>query len=139
VTDYSSEASGGAFQLITDVLIAPASRPAGHQRVRAVIDTGSDVSAVPEQFIRANGLVPTADQEIVFADGRTVIEPLFQVQLTLQSWQPVPVLVWAAPFETALVGLDVQQHGFLIADGPRGRFDLLWRETWRARLMRMFA
>lgn len=103
--------------------------------VRALVDTGTDVSCVAPWVLRQLGLVPSGSSSTHTAGGSVKVQ-LFNVSLTI--WGPAgkagPSLVrdplkvmefaHAPPTIEALIGTDVLAECLLIIDGPAQHFIL---------------
>jgi hypothetical protein len=101
------------------------------QLARAVIDTGSDITAIDPGVIARLGVPPFRQHNTQTVAGQVSVD-LYEVSLSLPpaGRVTIPLLVQDnlivmglpnfLPGIDVLLGLDVTDQGLLILDGPRG-------------------
>ncbi len=104
-------------------------------QVRALLDSGSDVSAIAPRVVQQLGVISLISGSSVTASGKLAVN-LYRVSLTIAGTggRAGPVLAisdllvseLATPLPNleALIGLDVLRECLLIFDGPAQRFTL---------------
>ncbi len=104
----------------------------GHKSVSGVvmlIDSGSDVSLIPESSVRLMGLEASGEKyyELMAFDGSKSVTKSVQCQLIFlrRSFRGAYLIVEGT---TGILGRDILNHISLVLDGPR----LNWREEGAA-------
>jgi hypothetical protein len=103
--------------------------------VRAILDTGTDITCVVPQILHHFGLIPLVQKSTFTVSGPVSVK-LFEVSLSIPKAGGLtgPLLVLdqlvvmelphPLPNLEALIGNDVLSQCLLIVDGPRGDFTL---------------
>ncbi len=104
-------------------------------QLRALIDTGADVTSVADASIAPLGLLPLGPFAVNTANGMVIVNR-YAVSLTLLAPGPSPPVNLARPNQAVLgmanapigfdvvIGMDLLNDCLLINDGPVGRFTL---------------
>lgn len=101
------------------------SYPERAQELRAKLDTGADVSAIPDSAIRALGLREAERLLASGFDGRIVQVVLYAVQIDLPNGQNLEISVLGIPADYILLGRDVLNLLRLLLDGPALTLEIL--------------
>ncbi len=104
--------------------------------IRALIDTGSDLSVVHPQVLVQLGIQPTGSIRIrrPGAGSGFRLAALYEVQLSIGGlshgthWIPAHVVAASpsTPTVVALLGRDLLEHCMFFYNGPRGDLALAW-------------
>jgi hypothetical protein len=106
-------------------------------RLHALIDTGTDVTAVTPAALAPLGLTPSGTVQTITAAGMVVVN-YYEVSLTILRPGPafapglargmwtITEFLHSAPGLDVLVGMDVVSECLLIVDGPNQYFTLAW-------------
>jgi hypothetical protein len=106
-------------------------------RINALIDTGTDVTAVTPAALAPLSLTPSGAVQTITAGGKVVVN-YYEVSLTILRAGSTFAPAWAhgmwtiteflhsAPGLDVLVGMDLVSEGLLIVDGPNQHFTLAW-------------
>jgi predicted aspartyl protease len=107
-----------------DVIIA-ASNDSGPQRsVGALLDTGAEISIIPQQIAHELELSPYAEMIIEAFDGRRQRANLYAVTLEVAGTYLSPVRAVAYPSSYAILGRDVLNRFLTTLDGPHLSFEI---------------
>lgn len=91
----------------------------------AKIDTGADMTALPENLIKKLGVKPQGHVQARGAfDKELQDHPTYFVNLDMDDGKSIPVDVITTPFQSGLLGRDVLNDYILIANGPEELFEL---------------
>src|SRR5262245_30839733 len=96
------------------------------EQVPAQLDTGADLTVLPQQVVDALGLRPGEEMKIAGFDGREQAIPTYAVDLAIRGHERV-VVVKAASLSGsayALLGLDALNSFRVTLDGPALVFDI---------------
>ena len=116
--NYDSEFYPPAPFLSVD--ISSTSMPTSTLTVRALIDTGSDVTVVPTSIAHSLSLKVLDTGRAEGVDGIPRRRTLFAALVSLEKEEPtrLDVLTWDNDF--ALLGRDAIKDWILVLDGPNG-------------------
>jgi predicted aspartyl protease len=93
--------------------------------IPALIDTGADLTVLPEQVAARLGLIPVEHTPATGFDGHTSMLPVFAVQLVIRDFAPLEVEVLGGVAEWyAILGRDVLNRFKLVLDGPNLRVEI---------------
>ncbi len=107
-----------------DVIIA-ASNDSGPQRsVGTLLDTGAEISIIPQQIAHELELSPYAEMIIEAFDGRRQRVNLYAVTLEVAGTHLSPVRAVAYPSSYAILGRDVLNRFLTTLDGPHLSFEI---------------
>ena len=112
---YNEEAKPPAPYCDTSVSDSALSRQV---TLTALIDTGSDISAIPPNTARGLGLQFLGTGIVEGISGEGVVMPMFEAFLSLdqRAWERFEVLGWQEDF--ALLGRDILNNYRITLDGP---------------------
>ena len=92
---------------------------------RAILDTGADISTIPQAFIDDMGLQPRGYSHYRFPGEKDIrIAPTYYISLKIPDAPLLNTAVIASGDEFALLGRDILNQFVLHADGPKRKFDL---------------
>ena len=106
------------------VLIHPPERPDVAQSIRAKLDTGADVSALPASLMEELGLHPESQLFIQGYDLQLVTLHTYHVALVVAQVRFRRLEIITFPEEYMLLGRDVLNHFYARLNGPELTFDL---------------
>ena len=119
---YSTDMDPAGMVLSTKV--GEIGQPLSHT-VFAKIDTGADMTALPEELLGQLGVTPRGCVYVRGAfDKEPKERPTFFVTLQVDSSPPIDVEVLGRSKQTGLLGRDVLNDFVLLADGPGKHFQL---------------
>jgi hypothetical protein len=87
--------------------------------IPALLDSGADVTVLPDQLVTRLGLIPVEHLPATGFDGHTSLLPVFTVQLVVRDFPPIEVAVMGGIAERYVVlGRDVLNRFKVVLDGP---------------------
>ncbi len=107
-----------------DVLVHPPERAIVAQSIRAKLDTGADVSAIPDSLVEALDLRPEGQILIEGYDLRLLTLRTYYVALVMARVRFQRLEVITFPEEYVLIGRDVLNHFYARLNGPELTFEL---------------
>jgi predicted aspartyl protease len=110
--------------IVVSVIVAGVVHRRPQAELAALIDTGADVTAIPEAFVDRLKLYPFGRLQL--EDANAVKTPVFtyeaRLALTGQSAKKMEVVLTPYPF--VILGRDWLQDYYLLLDGPGQQFYL---------------
>ena len=107
-----------------EVLVHPPDHSDRTQRIRAKLDTGADISAIPVSLLEELNLLPESQLLIEGYDLRRVTLPTYYIALVVAQVRFRRLEVIAFPEDYILLGRDVLNHFYARLNGPKLTFDL---------------
>ncbi len=109
--------------LLNIVIFAPTDT---HVRAntQALLDTGAEISVIPDVVVRQLALTPYAVMLVEAYDSRTRQLPLYAVTLEIAGTHLSTVKMVAYPVNYAILGRDILNRFVVTLDGPRLVFDI---------------
>jgi len=98
--------------------------PARTAALTAQVDTGADLTAVPQGIIDSLELPDAGDLLVAGYDGRSTRAPVYYLSLTVAGHTFDLFRVVATPIDQALLGRDALNHFYTRLSGPDLTFDL---------------
>ena len=92
--------------------------------VTAQLDTGADLTAVPQAIVEPLALPDAGDLLVAWYDGSLARVPMYYLNLTVAEYTLAPFRVVAISGEQALLGRDVLNQFYTHLHGPDLTFDL---------------
>lgn len=99
--------------------------PERAQAVSAKLDTGADISAIPEKFIRSLGLEAAERVRAIGFDGTGRDLVLYAAVITLPNGANIETNVGGIPVDYVLLSRDVLNQLRLLLDGPAQSLEIL--------------
>ncbi len=119
---YRYDTSKSLPRLMRDVdVIHPLN--SSHQYARAKIDTGADITTVPNSIVKRLGLLPGGEKELGGFNGPAAKRQTFYARIKFEGieW---PRRVVATDRDYLLIGLDILNNFKMYADGKAQSFTL---------------
>jgi predicted aspartyl protease len=107
-----------------DVIIAASSDSGPQRSVGALLDTGAEISIIPQQIAHELELSPYAEMIIEAFDGRRQRVNLYAVTLEIADTRLSSVRAVAYPTSYAILGRDVLNLFLATLDGPHLSFEI---------------
>ena len=107
-----------------DVVILHPHTPDQMRRVTAKLDTGADLSAIPQAIADELGLLPVRTITAESFDGSRTSIDTYAVTLEIAPARFRHIEVILIPDEYALLGRDILNHFYAELNGPALTFDL---------------
>lgn len=121
---FKHDTSKWPGSLIVTAFLSPAA-PRPSLRARAELDTGADITCVPETLIEDLGVTPQGLVHVQgFREEPPEEVPSFDIRLSIDDTRYFTLEVISAPKDYVLLGRDFLNALILHADGPRLVFDL---------------
>lgn len=92
--------------------------------VAAQLDTGADLTAIPQAILQPLALPDAGDLLVAGYDGSLARLPMYYLSLTVAEYTLAPFRVVAISGERALLGRDALNQFFTHLNGPDLTFDL---------------
>ena len=92
--------------------------------LRGRLDTGADVTVIPERLVPQLGLIPKGLLWAHGYDGTYSQRPVYYAQMTVEGLVVTAVRCIAAARNDALLGRNVLNHFFVTLDGKRLSFGM---------------
>ena len=92
--------------------------------LRGKLDTGADVTVIPERLVSQLGLTPKGLVWTRGYDGTYSQRPVYYARMTVEDFVVTAVRCIAAPRTDALLGRNVLNHFFITLDGKRLTFGM---------------
>lgn len=90
--------------------------------VQAIIDTGADITAIPEHLSESLRLYPFSQIQMEDARGNKAPVFTYEARVGVLDREPVTLEVILAPFPFAVLGRDWLREYYLLLDGPAQQF-----------------
>lgn len=93
--------------------------------IPALIDSGADMTVLPDQVVTQLGLIPVEHLPAAGYDGRITSRPVFTVRLVVRDFPPLEMEVMGGVAERyAILGRDVLNQFKVVLDGPNQRVEI---------------
>ncbi len=93
--------------------------------IPALIDSGADITVLPDQVVAQLGLIPVEHLPATGSDGHTTQRPVFTVRLVARDFPPVEIEVMGGVAERyAILGRDMLNRFKVVLDGPNQRVEI---------------
>jgi predicted aspartyl protease len=95
----------------------------------ALIDTGADITVIPNDKISELGLQPRGYQNVRgLFESEYQVAPIYYITLRINKDRHFQVKVVALESKHALIGRDILNRLYLTADGPEISFELMGKK-----------
>ena len=122
MTEYSRDFDPPAPFI--DMIVAAPGGSGSQRSVGALLDTGAEVSVIPQQIVHELELSPYAEMVIEAFDGRRQRVDLYVVALEIADTRLSLVRAIAYSTSYAILGRDVLNRFFTTLDGPHLSFEI---------------
>jgi len=109
---------------VVDVTIVHPVRRSEFSTLRGKLDTGADITVIPERLVGQLGIRPKGRVWTRGYDGTYVHRPVYYVQLKLENFELKSVRCVASDRSDVLLGRNVLNRFFIILDAKRLTFEL---------------
>jgi predicted aspartyl protease len=109
---------------VADVVVAHPVSSAKSSALRGKLDTGADLTVIPEALVSLLALTARSHLWARSYDGTLLRRPVYYVRLTLEDHELPAVRCIAADRRNVLVGRNVLNKFIITLDGRNLRFDL---------------
>ncbi len=92
--------------------------------ISALIDTGADITAIPQEFVERLKLYPFGRLHLEDAHAVKTLVNTYEARLSLPGDTAKAMEVILTPFPFAILGRDWLQDYYLLLDGPGQQFQL---------------
>lgn len=93
-------------------------------QLRGLIDSGADLTVLPQNVIAETGLQYVDEMLVEGFDGVPSVRPIYAAHISIQGGWSMILKVVCIPGEIALVGRDVINRWRLLLDGRAQVFDI---------------
>lgn len=93
-------------------------------KVRGLIDSGADLTVLPEHIVTEVGLQYVDELRVGGFDGRYSVRPIYAARLARADGWSTIVRAVGVPSDIALLGRDVINQWCLLLDGRAQRFEI---------------
>jgi len=109
---------------VTDVTIAHPVTAAKRSVLRAKLDTGADITVIPQRLVGQLGIAPKGRVWTRGYDGTYAQRPVYYVRLTLEGFNLAAVRCIATDRSNVLLGRNVLNRFIIILDGKNLTLEL---------------
>ena len=109
---------------VADVVVRVPNDSGTSKRIEALVDTGADVSVIPDQAAQGLDLAPYAEMIVEAFDGHRQRLELYAADIAVGGVRLPPLSVVAYPLNHATLGRDVLNRFFTTLNGPELTLDL---------------
>lgn len=122
MTPYSTEFDPPAAVVQIQVAGVVHTRP--RVTISAILDTGADLTAVPETLAERLDLYPTGRMAIEDVNGQTTIAHTYMVRLGIANKTISEHKVLLTGLDFGIIGRDLLNTFYLLFNGPEGTFEM---------------
>lgn len=122
MTPYSTEFDPPAA--VIDIQVAGVVHPRPRVTVSAILDTGADMTAVPETLVDRLDLFPTGRMVVEDVNGQTTIAHTYMVRLRVANKTISEHKVLLTGLDFGIIGRDLLNTLYLLLNGPEGTFEI---------------
>ena len=110
---------------VVPVAVRPTGRASPNQNVLGELDTGSDITVIPESLAMRMRLSPEQSVIMTGYDGTDTKRDTYLVDLEVADCTLKSLKVVAAPRTTILLGRDILNHFIITLDGKAQTFEMI--------------
>lgn len=122
MTPYSTEFDPPAA--VIDIQMTGVVHPRPRVTVSAILDTGADMTAVPETLVDRLDLFPTGRMVVEDVNGQTTIAHTYMVRLRVANKTISEHKVLLTGLDFGIIGRDLLNTLYLLLNGPEGTFEI---------------
>ncbi len=93
-------------------------------KLKALIDSGADLTAIPQQIIDRLQLYPVDEINVSDYEGKVLPKTLYTVSLYITNFKPKIIRVVSTEEDLIFLGRDVINNWELLLDGRKEIFDI---------------
>lgn len=110
---------------VVNIVVRPMRRFSPLKTLPAELDTGADITVIPESLAVELQLKPKEPVLMLGYDENRVKRPTYRVDLEINEYVLHAIRVVAAPRDTILLGRDVLNHFVITLDGKAQTFEMV--------------
>lgn len=123
---YQTPAGRKSLSAVLDVNIANPKPPSTPRTIEAIIDSGAEITLVPQEAIDELKLIPRDKADLRDFEGRTIRKdtPIYYCVIAIGEKSDIYKIASLSPGAPALLGMNVLYDYYTVLDGPNKQFEI---------------